>query len=130
MRALKLVAVKNLINSVVPMLERLVPRTKPQRPACRLTRRLFQLLRKGLKLHPERFYADKNFPKLLRALERSLVFIAEEDGHYAGWLAESMLLVHDLVEETRPEFPPGPRGDAAWIRWASRQGITKIKRVA
>jgi hypothetical protein len=81
-------------------------------------------------MHPKDFYEPENFPQLLQALKQALVFIAEEDGHYAGWLAETMLLVHDLVAESRAQFPPGQEGDVAWIHWASGQPILDFKQTA
>jgi len=78
-------------------------------------------------MHPGRFYEDANFPRILQAAEKTLVFLAEEDGHYAGWLAMTMLLVHDIVEVTRVQFPPGQVGDVAWIAWACQHGIRDVK---
>ena len=127
MYAAKLALVKRAVNSYVPGIINMVPRVEPKRPVSKLTRRLFGLLREAVKLHPERFYADKNFPRLLDALEKLLVFIAEEDGHYAGWLAEAMLLLHDIVEEERLRFPEGEAGDIAFYRWAAEHGIGKVK---
>jgi hypothetical protein len=92
-----------------------------------LTAELFKMLREALALHPSRFYQDRNFPDLLDVVERFLVYVAEEDGHYAGWLAEAMLLVHDLVEESRRRFPAGADGDLAWLEWMSRHPIAKHK---
>ena len=125
--AARLALVKRAINSYVPGIINMVPRPAAKRPVSQLTRRLFGLLREAVKLHPARFYADENFPRLLDALERLLVFIAEEDAHYAGWLAEAMLLLHDLVEEERMNFPPGETGDIAFYRWASQHGIRRVK---
>jgi len=122
----KLQSVKHAINMFSPVLLRLVPATDSSKPVCVLTRRLFALLRKALGEHPSRFFADKNFPQLLQALERTLIFISEEDSHYAGWQAMTMLLIHDLVEESRKQFPAGPPGDVAWIQWASSQKVAKV----
>ena len=126
MRALKLEAVKHALNAFSPVLLKMVPGTGSAKPVCVLTRRLFALLRKALRLHPEAFFKDQNFPLLLQALERTLIFIGEEDSHYAGWEAMTMLLIHDLVAETRPQFGPGPAGDALWIQWAASQRVAKI----
>jgi len=128
LRPLKLAALKHAINAMSPVLLRLAPGIGPRRPVSLLCTRLFRMLRKALKMHPAGFYEAENFPQLLQALERSLVFIAEEDGHYAGWLAEALLLTHDLVAETRREFPPGQEGDVAWIHWASGQPILGVRK--
>jgi len=116
MYSAKLAFVKRLINNLAPRLLKVVPRVQPRRPVSALTLRLFAFLRMALKLHPERFHVDGNFPKLLEASERTLVFIAEMDGHYAGWLGEA-----------RGQFPPGQAGDMAFYQWASQHGILKVK---
>ena len=122
----KLVLVKRLVNGFVPVLLKAVPEVEARRPVSVLTRRLFGLLREALKLHPERFYADRHFPRVLDAVEKALVFIGEEDGHYAGWLAEAMLLLHDVVEEERVKFPKGEVGDVAFYRWAAQHRIREV----
>ena len=126
MHAAKLILVKKLINRFTLTLLERVPDVGPKRPVSWLTHRLFRLLQRALTLHPERFYANKNFPRVLGAVERVLIFIAEEDGHYAGWLTEAMLLIHDLVEESRRHFPPGQEGDVAWYRWAAQHRTGKV----
>ena len=126
MYAAKLVVVKKLINRVARAALKVTPGVTPKRPVSKLVIRLFEYLREALKLHPERFYADQNFPRILEATERLLVFVAEEDGHYAGWLAEAMLLLHDIVEEERLRFPEGEAGDIAFYRWAAEHGIRKV----
>lgn len=130
MRLARLAATKEILNRVTPVLLKAVPGVGPRRPVSKLTVRLFQLLRKALAMHPDRFYEDGNFPRILQAVERTLLFLAEEDGHYAGWLAQAMLLVHDLVEESRSRFPPGQAGDVLWISWACQHGIREVKAAA
>jgi hypothetical protein len=95
----------------------------------RLTLRLFELLQKGLGLQDKAFYEDKNFPRLLKALEKTLIFIAEEDPHYAGWLAEAMLLCSQLVQESRRQFPPGAEGDVLWMSWAAQARVKGFKQI-
>ena len=125
--AARLALVKRAVNSYVPGIINMVPGVEPKRPVSKLVIRLVGLLREAVKLHPERFYADRHFPRILDAAEKTLVFIAEEDAHYAGWLAEAMLLLHDVVEEERLRFPQGETGDIAFYRWASQHGIRKVK---
>ena len=129
MRAHLLVFVKKALNRWAKGAVRAVPGVYARKPVSKLVKRLMDLLQKGLKLHPKRFYADKNFPRLLRAVERTLIFICEEDPHYAGWLAEAMLLTAQLVQETRREFPPGAEGDRAWIAYMAQVKIAKTKQV-
>jgi hypothetical protein len=129
-RQAKLAVVKVLVNNAAAMLVKAVPGTGTKRPVSRLTRRLFVLLKKAADLAPPHFYADRNWLQLLEALDKTLVFISEEDGHYAGQLAQAMLLIHDLVEETRREFPRTAEGDVAWLQWAARHEVTKFKQAA
>ena len=119
--------VKRLALQGVRSLGRWVPGVEAERPVSLLTKDLFKLLREALALHPAEFYGDKNFPTLLDVVERFLVYVAEEDGHYAGWLAQAMLLVHDLVDESRQGFEPGARGDVDWLVWASGHPIGDSK---
>jgi len=127
MYAAKLVLVKGLINRFVPVLLRAVPSVDPERPVSQLTRRLFGMMREAMALNPERFYEDGNWPRVLDAAERSLIFIADYSPHYAGQLAQAMLLIHDLVEETRAGFGVGALGDIAWLQWAAQHGTRGFK---
>jgi len=122
-----LILVKRAVNHAARVLGKLVPRVVPARPVSSLTKDLFDLLREAVAMHPDRFYRDQNFPRILDAAERTLVYVAELDGHYAGQLAQAFLLIHDLVAESRRRFPPDSRGDVAWLMWASRHGIAKVK---
>ena len=119
--------VKKLGLRAARMVGQWVPRVEPARPVSQLTRDIFRLLREAMAMHPARFYQDGNFPSLLDAAERFLVYVSEEDGHYAGWLAQAMLLVHDLVHESRVGFEPTTSGDLAWLEWASGHPISAYK---
>jgi len=127
MYAAKLALVKGLINRFVPVLLKAVPKVDPQRPVSELTQRLFSMMREAMALNPERFYADGNWPRLLDAAERSLIFIADYSPHYAGQLAQAMLLIHDLVDESRVGFPVGARGDIDWLQWAAQHRTKGFK---
>ena len=119
--------VKRLVVRGARMLGKWVPIVEPARPVSQLTKDLFRLLREAMAMHPARFYEDGNFPTLLDVAERTLVYVAEEDGHYAGWLAHAMLLVHDLVDESRVGFGSASRGDVAWLEWMSGHPVAKYK---
>ena len=119
--------VKKLVLRGARMLGWWVPGVDPARPVSQLTKDLFRLLRESMRMHPVRFYQDGNFPTLLDVAERFLVYVAEEDGHYAGWLAQAMLLVHDLVAESRRRFPADAQGDLAWLEWMSGHPVAKYK---
>lgn len=129
MRAHLLAFVKRGINAWAKGAVKAVPGVYARKPVSKLVKRLIGLLQKGLRLHPKEFYRDKHFPRLLRAVERTLVFICEEDPHYAGWLAEAMLLTAQLVQETRREFPPGAEGDRAWIAYMAQVRIAGTEQV-
>lgn len=129
MRAHLLKFIKQIVNKWAKRAVKVVPGTLPATPVGRLTQRLFELLRKGVALQDRQFYTDGNFPTLLKALEKTLLFIAEEDPHYRCWLAEAMLLCYYLVGETRKGFTPGAEGDVAWIEWASGVRVKKSKQV-
>jgi hypothetical protein len=123
------VFVKKAINGWARGAVKAVPGVFPRKPVSRLTLRLFELLQKGLGLQDKAFYEDKNFPRLLKALEKTLIFIAEEDPHYAGWLAEAMLLCSQLVQESRRQFPPGAEGDALWMSWAAQARVKSFRQI-
>jgi hypothetical protein len=124
-----LVFVKRAINGWARGAVKAVPGVYARKPVSRLTRQLFEMLQKGLGLQDKAFYEDKNFPRLLEALEKTLIFVAEEDPHYAGWLAEAMLLCSQVVQESRREFPPGAEGDALWISWAIQAKVKGYKQI-
>ena len=127
MRAHLLPFIKHAVNAWAKSAVKVVPRITAKRPVGSLVKQLFGLLKKSAGMHPREYYEDRNYPRLLEALEKTLVFISEEDDHYAGHLAQAMLLVHYLVAYTRRKFPAGREGDVAWIRWASGAQITRVK---
>jgi len=127
MSQVALKTVKQVINKTSKLLLKVTPKRRPKKPVSRMVFRLFRLLEKAAEMHPAWFYPDKNFPRLLQAGSRVLVFIIGEDTHYAGWMAELFLLIHDIVSESRKFFPAGSRGDKEWIEWAAAQKVMKVK---
>jgi len=106
---------------------KLVPETEPKRPISHLTNQLFELIKESLTLNPSRFYADQNFPTLLDATRRTLIYLADKDGHYEGQLAQAYMLIYRLMKRYRRKFHKGPKGDLALMRYLAQHGTTKIK---
>jgi len=119
--------VKAAINAFTRNLMKLVPETEPKRPISQLTQQLFELIKESLTLNPSRFYADQNFPTLLDAARRTLIYLADKDGHYAGQLAQAYMLIYRLMKRHRRKFRKGPSGDIACMRFLAQHGTTKIK---
>jgi len=125
---LKMLAVKKTINAFVPTLSAKIPEIhEPKRPASQAVRWLFTMFRESVKIHPARFYEDGNFPRLLDAVERAMIYLSEEDGHYAGWIAQAMLLIYVGVGETRAKFKLGIEGDVEWLQWMAQHPIKAVK---
>jgi hypothetical protein len=55
-------------------------------------------------MHPSQFYQDHNFPIFIDTTEKALIYIAENDGHYRGWLAYFLLAVMDIMNQTYINF--------------------------
>ena len=60
--------------------------------------RVLDRVRENLKMHPDHFFKDKNFSRLVDAVERVLVYIAEKDGHYRFELAYLFMRISGEVE--------------------------------
>jgi len=69
--------IKTVINTTVSILDRVVPRIEPKRPISKLVDRVFALMTEALTLHPERYYKDGNYPRLLEVARRTLIYLAE-----------------------------------------------------
>lgn len=123
----QLPGLKDVLLETVPKLSELVPRTKPTRPVSRMVKFLFLELREAADLSPDLHKPDGRWPRLLDASSNLLLFVSENDGHYAGQIAQAMLLAHDIVEKSRKRFPPGAEGDVAWMEWAAQHGATRVK---
>ena len=95
----KLAHLKRAINRVfVPVLGRACPKVEPTRNVTQMVVRIFDRFKANLKVQEDRFYKDQNFPKLIDAVEKALVYIAEKDGHYRGQLAYLLMAVTGEVE--------------------------------
>jgi len=119
--------IKTVINTTVSILNRVVPHTEPERPISKLVDRVFTLMTEALALHPQCYYKDGNYPRLLEVTRRTLIYLAEHDGHYAGQLSSLMLLTHDAVEELRQRFHPGREGDVALLKYLAQHPIIGVK---
>lgn len=119
--------VKDVLLEFAPRISSLVPEVEPKRPVSSMVKFLFQMMREAANLSPDLHKPEGRWPELMSASERVLLFVSEEDGHYAGQLAQAMLLTHDLVGKSRERFPPGAKGDVAWMQWAAEHGITRVK---
>jgi hypothetical protein len=125
--AAQLPGVKGVLLEFAARVGSLVPERQAKRPISHLVKALFMLMRDAANLSPELHTKDGRFFRLMGASERVLIFVSEEDPHYAGQIAQAMLLTHDIVDRSRRKFPPGAKGDIAWMQWASEHGITRVK---
>lgn len=92
---LKLHLAKQIINYTVPRLNKLVPDRTPSYPISQIVDRVFKAF-EGMIEDQEKHgpINDKNFRKLVKTLRRTLVFIAEEDIYYRGWLHILFLVLY------------------------------------
>jgi len=97
----KLARLKKVVNRLMPLFGRACPKVEPTRNVTLLLARVFGRVRANLNVQDaevQRAYSDKNFFKLMDVVEKVLVYIAEEDGHYRGQLAYLLLSVTGEVE--------------------------------
>jgi len=126
----KMAIVKKVINSFVPLLGGQIPEIKEvKRPITKEVRKLFKLFDASLKSHPDRFYADGNFPRLLEVTERALVFLCESDGHYAGWVAQAFHFIYHLTAESRKEVLEGLPGSVLWLEYMAQHKVSSAQKV-
>jgi len=120
----QLPVVKTLVLSFASRVGQIVPEAQPKRPVSCYLKLMFQLLKEAAGMSPGLHPEDGRWKKTLVSAERLLIYVSEEDAHYAGQLAQTMLLTHDIVEKSRKRFEPGARGDVAWMEWACGHGTT------
>jgi len=96
---------KTIINAITPQIIQLIPPIEEKQPISQIVHRIFKEVKKNLAGHPKRFYQDGNFPRFLDALEKAIIFIAETDGHYRGWLAYFLLATMDIMNYEYEKFP-------------------------
>jgi len=99
-RELMLLTAKKFFNNVFPKFTSKVPKVKPRKKICKLLHKAFEETEQCLKRQPSEYYKDGNFPRLVENVERLLLYIAENDGHYRAMLTDAILsLVRNINEE-------------------------------
>ena len=99
MKSLK--KLKSLINRFTPVLIHACPKREPTRNVTLMLTRIFDRVRANLNVQNvkvQRAYTDKNFRRVIDAVEKVLIYLAEEDGHYRGQLAYLLMAVTGEVE--------------------------------
>jgi len=99
---LKLHFIKQTINFVTFIADKLLPGTQPKYPQTLILKRVFKRLKYVYAV--ERFakrFNDDNFKRLLDVVYRALAFISEEDRYYRQWLALTYLLIMEELEKER-----------------------------
>jgi len=102
---LKLHLAKQIINYTAPRLNKLVPDRTPDYPISKIvdrTFKAFEAMVKDQKKHGP--INDNNFFRLVQTLRRTLVFIAEEDIYYRGWLHILFLILYLEVKTNLPQL--------------------------
>ena len=128
-KALKLHFIKCVINQVTPFLAEEY-NVEPSLNVTMMLQRVFDRVRENLKVHPDKFFKDQNFPMLIDAVEKVLVFIAEKDSHYRGQVAYVLMAVTGEVESA---FKLKRQKDPSYTtfefhRWLSNIRKTELKK--
>lgn len=77
---------KKYLNALIRKYYGMIPEVKATTRISKLTNELFEQLKKNVDYQPEFYYKDKNFPKLLEFMRKTLVFLIETDNHYEKWV--------------------------------------------
>ncbi len=95
---LKMHMMKQALNYTVGMTKGLLPETKPTFPITQILDKTFaNAITMSESLGD--WHDDKNFPRFVETLRRLLIFIAEEDGYYRGWLEMFLMMLNDNLNE-------------------------------
>ena len=94
---------KKIINSTTRKFVYLVPEVEKTTKISKLTQEVFYTLLLNISHQPEKYYKDKNFPRLLETTRKMLIFLTETDNHYEKWVGyfyiQVMLKMNRLYEQ-------------------------------
>lgn len=94
-KKLKLHFIKCVVNQVTPLLEGF--RVEPTKNTTKMLTRIFDKVRKNLAVYPDKAFGDRNFPNLVNAAEKVLVYVAETDRHYRAQVAFALMKTAEEV---------------------------------
>jgi hypothetical protein len=113
-KQIKLHLLKQIINGLAPQLPKIIGGDardrfdSPSQPASELTQRVFKRMEHALTYEQKEGLLptsrDTNMANLLRAMERSLIFVSEEDNYYRAWMAYFYLVIWEEVSRFYIEF--------------------------
>lgn len=96
--------IKCVINLVLPIFERYVKKIDTKQRLNDLLWRVFNETNKNVGNHPQNYYADGNFPRLLDVMEKIITYVVETDPHYRGYVAFFMLATMDIMSYDYERF--------------------------
>ncbi len=100
----KLHYLKCILNKSLPFIRAYVPETERKTKLTPIITKIFAETTKDLKRCPERFYKDGHFPQFLDTLERAIIYVVENDGHYRVLLLYALLAVMDIMQTEYQRF--------------------------
>jgi len=95
---------KCIVNKGLGMTAGLIPTEPPQTHVSELVEYTFKHIDKNVPFHPDNFYQDGNFPKLLEAAKKGLIYVCNHDNHYRAWLGYVLFAVMDIVSYDYERF--------------------------
>lgn len=98
---------KCIINKFVQLYEPAIPKAKPNKNVSKILQKIMEDVKHqaNTKL-PKEFYEDGNFIRLLDFVEKILIFISENDGHYRAWLAWLLIKIQTELNAQAVQFNP------------------------
>jgi hypothetical protein len=96
---LKLHTAKQIMAYMAPRLAAEVPTVPATFP---VTQMLDEVLNTMKELMPEQYHADSNFANAVELMRKFIIFLAESDCYYRGWLELFCMLLANATEQRLP----------------------------
>ena len=98
---LKLHMAKQILAYAAPRLAVEIPDRTPTTPVTKLLDGTFKVMKE---LAPQFWHEDGNFPNVIELTRKLVVFIAEEDPYYRGWLEMFCMVLARATMERQSEM--------------------------
>jgi hypothetical protein len=95
---MKLHMAKQILAYATPRLAAEIPDREPTVPATKLFNGTLKVMKE---LAPQFWHEDGNFPNMIELMRKLVIFIAEDDPYYRGWLEMFLLLLAQTTLEQR-----------------------------